>query len=90
MEIKIKPQIFKAYDIRGIYPTFLDEKTAYFIGKAFVKFLKKKNPKIVIGKDNRLSSPSLFKALKIKVAKVPFPLVPEIPMIFPLKFSKKI
>jgi len=67
MEIKIKPQIFKAYDIRGIYPTFLDEKTAYFVGKAFVKFLKKKKPKIVIGRDNRLSSDSLFKALSLGV-----------------------
>ena len=53
--------IFKAYDIRGIYPSELDEKIAYKIGRAFVSFLGVK--KVVIGRDARKSSPSLFKAL---------------------------
>ena len=61
--MKINSDIFRAYDIRGIYPEELDEEAAYFIGRAFVKFLGKKNPKIVVGQDGRLSSPSLFKAL---------------------------
>jgi len=53
--------IFKAYDIRGIYPEELNEKIAYKVGRAFVEFLKCK--KVVIGRDMRLSSDSLFKAL---------------------------
>ncbi|PIX88162.1 MAG: phosphomannomutase/phosphoglucomutase [Candidatus Nealsonbacteria bacterium CG_4_10_14_3_um_filter_36_16] len=61
--MKINPQIFRAYDIRGIYPKELDERAAYLIGRAFVKFFKKPRLKIVVGRDNRLSSPSLFKAL---------------------------
>jgi len=59
----INPKIFKAYDIRGIYPSEINEKSAYLIGRAFVGFLNKKNPKIAVGRDNRLSSPSLFKSL---------------------------
>jgi len=61
--MKINPEIFKAYDIRGIYPSQINEKVSYLIGRALVLFLKKKNPKIVVGRDNRLSSPSLFKNL---------------------------
>jgi len=53
--------IFKAYDIRGIYPEQLNEEIAYKIGRAFVEFLKCKN--VVIGRDMRLSSDSLFEAL---------------------------
>lgn len=61
--MKVNPKIFKAYDIRGIYPDDLNEEVAYLIGRAYVKFLKKKNPKIAVGRDNRLSSPALFKSL---------------------------
>lgn len=53
--------IFKAYDIRGIYPTELNEDTIYKIGRAFVKFLNCKN--VVVARDARHSSPSLHKAL---------------------------
>ncbi len=52
--------IFKAYDIRGAYPSELDEDMARNIGRAYVKFLRPKN--IVIGRDMRLSSPSLAEA----------------------------
>lgn len=52
--------IFRAYDIRGIYPKDLNEEIALKIGKAFGTY----NPgKIVVGMDTRLSSPSLKKAL---------------------------
>lgn len=61
--MKINPSIFKAYDVRGIYPREINEEAAYLIGRAFVDFLKKKNPTIVVGRDNRLSSPALFKSL---------------------------
>jgi phosphomannomutase len=53
--------IFKAYDIRGIYGTTLDEKLARNIGRAFVTFLKCK--KVVVGRDMRPHSEPLFKAL---------------------------
>jgi phosphomannomutase len=54
-------KIFKAYDIRGVYPVEVSEDTAYKIGRGVAKFLKAE--KIVIGRDNRLSSDDLFRAL---------------------------
>jgi len=61
-----KANIFKAYDIRGIYPQDINEDIAFKIGAALYKFLKRKlrkeNLKIVVGRDCRLSSDSLFKA----------------------------
>jgi len=60
---KIDPKIFRAYDVRGLYPEELNEKTAFFIGQALVRFLKKKNPKILVSRDNRLSSKPLFNSL---------------------------
>lgn len=60
--MKINPSlIFRAYDIRGIYPEELNKEIAYKIGQSFVAHLKVKN--VVIGRDGRLSSPILFKAL---------------------------
>ena len=56
--------IFKAYDIRGIYGQDINEEVAYKLGRSFVIFLNKNHPKIVIGRDNRLSSPEIFKSLK--------------------------
>ena len=52
--------IFKAYDIRGLYPEELNEDLARKIGRSFVKLLNAKN--IVVGQDMRLSSPSLSSA----------------------------
>jgi phosphomannomutase len=64
----MNPKIFKAYDIRGIYPEELNEKDAYKIGAAFAIFIKKisnkENPQIVIGRDNRKSSDFLFEEYK--------------------------
>lgn len=61
MKVNINPKIFKAYDIRGLYPRDINEKAAYLIGQSFVKFLKRgaDKPRIVVGRDNRLSSPAL-------------------------------
>jgi phosphomannomutase len=58
---KINEEIFKAYDIRGVYPGEIDEKTIYNIGRALVDYLKAE--KIVVGRDIRNSSESLEKAL---------------------------
>ncbi len=55
-------KIFKAYDVRGIYPGEINEEVVYKIGRAFVEFLKAK--KIVVGRDIRESSPALFEELK--------------------------
>lgn len=58
--------IFKAYDIRGIYPTELAEAESTAIGWAigeFLKSLSNKRIKVVVGYDVRLSSLNLSKAL---------------------------
>lgn len=52
--------IFKAYDIRGIYPSEIDEKIMEKIGRAFADFIPGK--KIAVGYDMRISSPALFSA----------------------------
>ncbi len=57
----MNPSIFKAYDIRGVYPADLDEKTALALGQAVVEFSSAKN--VVVGHDCRLSSPSLSENL---------------------------
>lgn len=53
--------IFKAYDIRGIYGDTIDEETAFKIGRAFGQIIEKGT--IVIGRDTRLSAPSISKAV---------------------------
>ena len=53
-------EIFKAYDVRGIYGKNLTEDVAYKIGRAFVYFLRCKD--VIVGTDMRLSSPRLSKA----------------------------
>lgn len=66
MKIKenINPYIFRGYDIRGIYPTDIDEDTAYTIGKAYGSYIQDLGKKkCVIGHDNRLSSDSLTECL---------------------------
>lgn len=58
--------IFRSYDIRGIYPSQIDEESAYTIGKSYGSYLQEKyNIKTcVVGHDNRLSSESLTNELK--------------------------
>lgn len=59
--MQVNSHIFKANDIRGIYPDTLDENVAYAVGRAFVTLLKV--DAVVVGRDMRLSSPALFDAL---------------------------
>jgi len=54
-------EIFKAYDIRGVYPVDLNEELATRIGRAFVSFIGAK--KVVVGRDMRPHSKPLFDAL---------------------------
>lgn len=56
------PTIFKAYDIRGIYPEQIDEDLAYKIGQGYVEVVKPEG-KVAVGMDVRNSSPSLKKAV---------------------------
>lgn len=56
----IKKEIFKAYDIRGLYPTELNEEVAYKIAQAYCKLFSPKS--VALGKDVRLSGPSLWKS----------------------------
>jgi phosphomannomutase len=53
----IQPGIFKAYDIRGLYPGELDAEVFRRIGRAFVDYLGAR--RIAVGRDCRLSSPEL-------------------------------
>jgi phosphomannomutase len=52
--------IFKAYDVRGVYPEQFDEDAALRIGRAFARWVDAE--RIVLGRDCRLSSPSLSEA----------------------------
>jgi phosphomannomutase len=60
MPLKLNQDIFKAYDVRGVYPAEVNEEAARAIGAAFVVYLKAK--RIAVSRDMRLSSPSLAKA----------------------------
>ena len=56
--------IFRGYDIRGIYPTEIDADTAYTIGLGFGSYIRELGKTTcIVGHDNRLSSPVLYEAL---------------------------
>jgi len=71
--MNIDTSIFKAYDIRGVYPEQVNEELYYKIGQAYAKFLDTKDKKsgnepsrkltVAVGRDVRTSGPVLFKAL---------------------------
>jgi phosphomannomutase len=56
----LDPKVFKAYDVRGIYPSELDEEGAYAIGRAYVEEFEPRT--IAVGRDVRLSSPAMAAA----------------------------
>ena len=64
----ISPDIFKAYDVRALYPSELNETAARLIGRAFVAYLESAEPgradalRIAVSRDMRTSSPSLATA----------------------------
>jgi phosphomannomutase len=57
----LDPKVFKAYDVRGIYPTELDEEGARAIGRAYVEQFSPE--RIAVGRDMRISSPSMAVAV---------------------------
>jgi phosphomannomutase len=58
----IDESIFKAYDIRGVYPESLNEDVARDIGRAFVNYLGLSGSRVVVARDMRLSGEALEKA----------------------------
>ncbi|MDN3515574.1 MAG: phosphomannomutase/phosphoglucomutase [Candidatus Brocadia sp.] len=65
-ESKLSMEIFKSYDIRGKYPSEINELTAHKIGTSIAQFFKEKNSgvkDVVVGRDMRPSSKSLANGL---------------------------
>jgi len=56
----LDPKVFKAYDVRGIYPDQLDEAGAEAIGRAYVEQFEPR--RMAVGRDMRLSSPAMQEA----------------------------
>src|SRR3989344_3399651 len=61
--MSVGTSIFKAYDIRGIYPTQINEEVGYLVARAFVELLERRTKndrlKVAVGRDMRLSSPAI-------------------------------
>jgi phosphomannomutase len=68
--VSLDASIFKAYDVRGLYPDQIDEDVAYRVGRAFARVLpelqggpREGGLRLVLGHDMRLHSPALAAAL---------------------------
>jgi phosphomannomutase len=57
----LDPAVFKAYDVRGLYPSELDEEGARAIGRAYVDVFEPR--RIAVGHDMRISSPGMADAV---------------------------
>jgi phosphomannomutase len=57
----LDPTVFKAYDVRGVYPEDVDEEGAYAIGRGYVQQFEPK--RIAVGRDMRQSSPQMAAAV---------------------------
>ena len=57
----LDPKVFKAYDVRGLYSTELDEDGAYRVGRAYVEHFEPRS--IAVGRDVRLSSATMSTAV---------------------------
>ncbi|HVY67502.1 MAG TPA: phosphomannomutase/phosphoglucomutase, partial [Patescibacteria group bacterium] len=64
--MQFDPKIFKAYDVRAVYPAQLNEQVAYRIAQALVKYLSPAGKKLtlVLGRDVRESGPQLMEAFQ--------------------------
>jgi phosphomannomutase len=56
----LDPKVFKAYDVRGLYPEELDEEGAYAVGRAYVEQFEPQ--RIAIGRDMRIHAPAMQRA----------------------------
>ena len=62
--MQLNASIFKAYDIRGVTPSTINEEVAFLLGKAFgAAALAAKEKTVAVGRDGRLSGPALTAAL---------------------------
>jgi phosphomannomutase len=67
---EVNPDVFKAYDIRGLYGSEMDETTAHAIGRAFARVLGRlrgKDPselRVGLGRDMRLTAPRMAEELR--------------------------
>jgi phosphomannomutase len=59
-DVRINTEVFKAYDVRGLYPSEINEELARQIGRGFVTYLGAR--RIGVSRDMRLSSPGLAAA----------------------------
>jgi phosphomannomutase len=57
----LDPKVFKAYDVRGIYPEDMDEDGAYAIGRAYVRQFEPR--RVAVGRDMRLAAPQMAEAV---------------------------
>jgi phosphomannomutase len=57
----LDPKVFKAYDIRGIHPTEIDEDGAYRVGRAYVEQFEPRS--VAVGRDMRLAAPAMAAAV---------------------------
>jgi len=70
LSLDLNPGIFKAYDIRGLYGSEMDEETAHAIGRAFARVLARlrgKQPgelRVGLGRDMRLTAPAMAAELR--------------------------
>lgn len=76
----IPERIFKAYDVRGIYPSEVNERVVAEIARVLAAHWKrasrsKRKPVIVVGHDARLSSPSLYRAIVKTLYPIPYTLI---------------
>jgi phosphomannomutase len=66
----ISPDIFKAYDVRGVYGEEMDGEVAYLLGRAFARVLAQLRGKetsalgIGLGRDMRLTSPEMAERVR--------------------------
>lgn len=58
--MQVQPELFKSYDVRGIYPSEINEEIAYAIGRCFVPLVG--GTRVVVGRDMRPSGASLYEA----------------------------
>jgi phosphomannomutase len=67
---QVKPEIFKAYDVRGIYGEDMDGETAYLIGRGFARVLAQLRGKpaselrVGLGRDMRIQAPEMAGRLR--------------------------
>jgi phosphomannomutase len=57
----LDPKVFKAYDVRGVYPTEIDEDGAYAVGRAYVEQFEPR--RIAVGRDMRTMAPEMQHAV---------------------------